>query len=394
MWLNITEKFREQLYFFRLIKIIILAAYMSYFRYDAPTPFNKKYFNFNRHSRGAALNYFCMLFQLIKMTIAVVYMRYFLSADQPSNKKKKKYFNRQSLNNVLSNFRILFQYFNKTFVNSKWVIVDYDDCRGVATSLEGLTAFAWLCEKMHINIKVKHPTRTTLRFFENGTLINTTKESGKDCESPTPWVFSAAMGWHGAYFVSSEYGHKVLSKLSIKEDLKKTADEWFAKHIKGDWVAVHYRGTDVVAEKDKLKGRYRIDLEPYIEYLQGVLDSQGSIFACSDQAQFIDKMKEAFPGRVFARDITRSYTLERLHYYRCSLEEVDNFNQERDALIDILILAKAELIYTTGSGFVDVVRYFNPKIKIASMDDRRINRSENNVPIPRKDLFDKLCRPL
>ena len=73
---------------------------------------------------------------------------------------------------------------------------------------------------------------------------------------------------------------------------------------------------------------------------------------------------------------------------------VSNLQQEMDALIDILILAKAELIYTTGSGFVDVVRYFNSQTKIVSLDGRRIGRGKNNIPIPRKDLFDRLSIPL
>ena len=60
----------------------------------------------------------------------------------------------------------------------------------------------------------------------------------------------------------------------------------------------------------------------------------------------------------------------------------------------MLILAKAELIYTTGSSFVDAVRYFNPQIKIVSVDGRRIGRGKNNIPIPKKALLDKLSRSL
>ena len=71
---------------------------------------------------------------------------------------------------------------------------------------------------------------------------------------------------------------------------------------------------------------------------------------------------------------------------------IDNFNQEKDALIDLLILAKAKLVYATGSGFVDVVRYFNPQIKIISRrGQRRIIRGKNNAPMPRMDLYDSLC---
>ena len=56
-----------------------------------------------------------------------------------------------------------------------------------------------------------------------------------------------------------------------------------------------------------------------------------------------------------------------------------------------MILAKARLIYTTGSGFVDVARYFNLQMKIVSLDQRRMSQGKNNVPMPRMDLYDSLC---
>ena len=143
-------------------------------------------------------------------------------------------------------------------------------------------------------------------------------------------------------------------------------------------MAVHYRGTDVRKYKDGwCKRRYKIDLKSYVTYLKAVLDSQCSIFACSDQAQFIDEMKAVFPGRVFARDIKRSYDDKHLNvdsvpFVNPKRPVIDAvvYAQERDALIDILVLAKAGLIYTIGSGFINVVRYFNPEIKVVSLDGR------------------------
>ena len=139
-----------------------------------------------------------------------------------------------------------------------------------------------------------------------------------------------------------------------------------------------------------------MDLDPYITYLKEVIGDQYSLFVCSDQAQFIDKMCIAFPNRAFSRDIERSYDESPIHRHDIIGRRtgIDNFNQEKDALIDLLILAKAKLIYTTGSGFADATRYFNPQIKIISLDQRRIGRGKNNVPIPRMDLYDRLCRPL
>ena len=127
-----------------------------------------------------------------------------------------------------------------------------------------------------------------------------------------------------------------------------------------------------------------------------MIGDQYSLFVCSDQAQFIDKMRIAFPNRVFSGDIERSYDESSIHRHDIIGRRtgIDHFNQEKNALIDLLILAKAKLIYTTGSGFADATRYFNPQTKVISLDQRRIGRGKNNMPIPRKDLYDSLCRPI
>ncbi len=292
------------------------------------------------------------------------------------------------------------QFLNKNFLKSKCIIIDYKDCRPVAMSLDGLVAFAWVCEKMKINVKIKNPSSMIWRHFENDMLINNTDEITHKLQSATQKSFSIIMfyhyvAWFGIFFVSSAFGYKTLSRLAINQHLQKCANQWFANNIKEDWIAVHYRGTDVAGGKNsKYQQRYRIDLDAYITYLKDVIGDQFSIFACSDQAQFIDKMRTAFPNRVFSRDIERSYDESPLHRIGGLNPGIDTFSQEKDALIDLLILAKAKLIYTTGSGFADAARYFNPQIKIISLDQRRIGRGKNNLPIPRKDLYDKLCRPL
>ncbi len=278
-------------------------------------------------------------------------------------------------------------FFNRDFLNSKCIVVDYEDCRPIATSLNGFVAFAWVCEKMKINVKIKASSSVIWRHFENDMLINTKDESTHKLQSSTREKYLANnVEWFGIFFISSVYGHKIISKLAINPYLEKCANQWSADNIKGDYIAVHFRGTDEY-------NRNRIGMDSYITYLKEVIGDQYSIFACSDQAQFIDKMRMAFPGRVFSRDIERSYNEFPLHRHdMIGLNKgMDTFNQEKDALIDLLILAKAKLVYATGSGFVDVARYFNPQIKIISRrGQRRIIRGKNNAPMPRIDLYDSL----
>ena len=188
---------------------------------------------------------------------------------------------------------------------------------------------------------------------------------------------------YAKFAISAEYGHEMISKLRIKEALLQQADEWVNSNLQGDWVSVHYRGTDA--------NRRLIAIETYIAYLKEILDDQCSIFACSDQAQFIEQIKEAFPGRVFSREITRSQDNKSLHR-----DTIYRGNQQvQDALIDILILSKAKLIYTTGSWFIEIVRFFNPAVKIVSFDLMHLifkyhRKIDNFIPIPKAHLLRRI----
>lgn len=276
-------------------------------------------------------------------------------------------------------------YFKESIFNGRQTILVYKNYYAIAVSLNSFISLAWFCEKMQTNIKVEYLPNAMWHHFENDGIINTVGQQEQNLGKQEKYHSPLDLAPLGLFSNSSKYGHKILSKLSIKDELKHTADQWYKQHIEGDWVAVHYRGTDIAAAKEMhIRLRYRINLNHYIIYLKEVLDSRCSIFACSDQAQFINKMHEAFPGRVITRNIQRSHDDTPLH-------NQGHYQQEKDALIDILVLAKAKLVYTSGSGFIDVVRYFNPEIKVVALDGRGRGRISGNVlPIPKKNLFNKL----
>ena len=153
---------------------------------------------------------------------------------------------------------------------------------------------------------------------------------------------------------SPDYAHQVMSRLSFDQNLRKQADEWCAENLKGDWVGVHHRSTDTYWREE------HVEIDTYIAYLKEHVGKHCDIFACSDQVQFIDRIHKAFPGRVFSRDIPRSYDQRPLHLDPAH----KGHKQSEDALIDILILAKAARIYKTGGAFTLLARYFNPSVKI------------------------------
>ena len=282
-------------------------------------------------------------------------------------------------------------FFNKNFTRHDWIIADFGIFpNNLSAIFGGIVFLAWVCEKMKINIELARSSCVIWEQFENNTLINTTNAPQLKSNFPyKPFIVGYPLtGWE-KHFILSEYGHKVLSKLSIKKELREIADQWFDTHIKECRIAVHYRGTDVAAGREMAYDRYVIKTEHYINYLRAALGHTNSIFVASDQAQFIDQMHETFPGKVFARDIQRSYDDRVLHF----TPEYMGEQQVKNALIDLLILAKTKLIYTTGSGFVYATRFFNPKIKIITLDGKREFRDKNVRPASKDDLYNKFYLP-
>ena len=277
--------------------------------------------------------------------------------------------------------------YRKAFVCTKHIVFRGHG-KAMAHILGGLSAIAWLCEKMKVNLKIEDLSD----FLSDDLIINNMSEYREDHFKNTKAFNASSVLWIAIMYIRSEYGYKILSKLPIREDIRECADEWFTNHIKGDWVAVHFRGTDFKDMKTQYKSRCRIKLADYIDYLKVVLDKECSILVCSDQAQFINEMHASFPGRVFARDIQRSYDHRPLH----KNPEYMGIAQRKDALIDMLILAKSNLVYTSGSGFIDALRFLNPSIKIVSLDERWLAKrfsigrgSPHGVPIPRDDMLKK-----
>ena len=303
-----------------------------------------------------------------------------------------KVLSRWSISDFLKDFKQTRHYiglYYREFIHTKHIVFDGHFLKTQANMLCGLISVAWLCEKMKVNLKVEGLSN----FFENDMIINNPAVYQEDHLKRTKIFLAGAakMLWLGVIYMRSGYGYKIFQKMQIKRELVECADEWFNNHIKGDWTAVHYRGTDV---KEKFKYRY-VDIEDYIAYLGKVLGDKCSILVCSDQIQFVDRMHIAFPGRVFARDIQRSCDNRMLH----TDPEYIGTQQKKDALIDLLVLAKADIVYTTGSGFIDTLRFLNPSIKIVSLDGRWLVKSfsigrgsPNGAPIPEEDLFNRLVK--
>ena len=250
------------------------------------------------------------------------------------------------------------------------------------TFFKRLITATWLYAKMGVNVEYIAGKHIRAKSYFKGSVV--LKQYKKIHPKPRVVhlrlpIFYKPVAEH---IVPPEFGYRVLSKLRISSEIKEQVDGYTNPYAEEDWIAVHYRGTDV----RELEWRY-MSLESYIIYLKKVLGDRYRIFACSDQAQFIDAMHAAFPGRVFATDVRRSDDEFPIHIGREGRHAKPH--QKKEALIDLLILAKAKLIYTTGSGFVDSVRWFNPHAKIISLDGRKRKGNYLAIPKPKKQLLSR-----
>ena len=263
---------------------------------------------------------------------------------------------------------------NKHLINKKRFISIKIKRSSLSTMLYLVIGIKWFCEKAQIDVGFYFPKHDD--FFENPLLASSEKKCREISGGPKKFKANKTLIYYAKTTIPSEYGHKIISKLKVKEELQQQANVWIDNSLRGGWLAVHYRGTDAI-----VRDKYRYTrIENYIAYLKEVLDDHSSIFACSDQSQFIDQIHAAFPGRIFSRDIQRSDDKTPLHRNL----KYKGDQQTQDALIDLLVLSRASLVYTTGSYFIDVLRFLNPEIKIISLDGREkfYKNIPNYLPIP------------
>ena len=316
-----------------------------------------------------------------------------------SSRRPRRIIIKEAWASAMETYNTLYRDFFKEYIaHRKTPLADYVyvkiDCTPMGSYFSRIIATAWLCEKLRLNVKFTFPNTYIIgstNFFEN-TILSYAKtccpENFKRLKKPLVnldyrknYILPSLWEAFGKRIIPNEYGYKIISTLSIKQEIRQQADQWYRANIKGKCVGVHYR------QGDALPHGHIIKIERYIDYLKQVLDDDCMIYACSDNEQFIDTIYKELPGRVASRDITRSKDFQSLHRH----ESYAGDQQRKDALIDILTLAKIGTIYTVGSQFVHIIRFFNPSIKIISLDGRGESwyrgRFLNYLPAPRQDLI-------
>ena len=123
-----------------------------------------------------------------------------------------------------------------------------------------IIGMAWFFEKMNCNVKFVFDEGYD--YFENSILKVSQEFLAEKFIS-----LRLDMQEFNRYciHIPSEYAYSVISRLSIKQDIQRQADEWVRSNLKANWIGVHFRGTDMVVRK---QGGGFVEMDTYIYYLE------------------------------------------------------------------------------------------------------------------------------
>lgn len=173
--------------------------------------------------------------------------------------------------------------------------------------------------------------------------------------------------WHVEFEFSREEVNRIIQTyIRYKPHIKQKVYDYVSKNFDGYFViGVHYRGTDKVKEAPILP------YETVIESVQNVFNKYSNrkvkIFVATDESEFLDTMKEAFPGYVYClEEAIRSQNGSAVHYNNDS-----PYQQGEEALLDSLILSNTNLLIRTSSNLSLWSTYVNPSLKVIELTKRK-----------------------
>jgi len=148
----------------------------------------------------------------------------------------------------------------------------------------------------------------------------------------------------------------ILDKLKPYEDRFAETD-----HV----LAVHYRGTDRMAQhKHKTSHKQMIDKVKSVlkQWKENTL-----IYVATDERNFLNEMIKEFPGKVvFQKGAQRSTNNKSFHQ-----RPLSPYDSGEEALIDCILLSKADYLIRTESCLSRWSGYFNPDLPIYNMTKGR-----------------------
>lgn len=160
--------------------------------------------------------------------------------------------------------------------------------------------------------------------------------------------------------LSRHEAHQLINQyIKVKSHILNRVDHFAKKHFKNHFIiGIHYRGTDKVRSKAP-----RVSYQKVFKIIRKKIAQHGSddwrLFVATDEAEFLAKIKKAFPKRVIATKAIRSNNGEPVHKSR-----INPYQAGEDALIDALLLSKTNLLIRTSSNLSIWSSYLNPDLPV------------------------------
>jgi hypothetical protein len=138
------------------------------------------------------------------------------------------------------------------------------------------------------------------------------------------------------------------------------AARWFERDTRV--VGVHYRGTDTARHYPF----YRVPYDAYADEIRRVLEAIGPsryrVFVATDETEFVDFMDKAFPGQAICSPESPrvSRDEEAIHFNRSIA--ATGYQKGEAALVDCLLLARADWLVKGRSNLSDASLIVNPRV--------------------------------
>lgn len=161
-----------------------------------------------------------------------------------------------------------------------------------------------------------------------------------------------------------EKAHQLIQKyIHIKPHILEKVDKFTSIELDEAFViGIHYRGTDKKTEARRVAyEEVLLSLENEIGKLRG---THFKIFVATDEAPFLEFMQSRYSNICFYDQVKRSYDGSSIHLKK---ENESPYKSGEGAIIDCLLLSKANVLIRTASNLSLWSTYFNPSQRVINL---------------------------
>ena len=163
--------------------------------------------------------------------------------------------------------------------------------------------------------------------------------------------------WKIQFCNSREYNNYLIEKyVHLKPHIQDKINSFVANYFKNAefLIGIHYRGTDkVVTGSEAPRVPYAKVAEVLKEQIDALAGKNYLIFIATDELDFIHYLSDEFPGKICVNMEAHEIN--------------DNYLRGQNAIIDCVLLSKADLIIRTDSNLSLVSSFFNCQVPVVEL---------------------------